>query len=400
LTDRIRILYVHHGKGIGGAPLSLLYLIRALDRERFSPVAAFIHESEATELFRSEGIETLVVGRIRDFSHTNVLWYPWWQWPKILHRLLHLPFAIERAKRFMEKHPSEIVHLNTSTLLAFGIAAKRLGRKVVWHVREPIHSGYIGLRRRLVRSVIDRNADIVIPISGYDASQLLPSDSIRVVYNFVDFGVFDRGIDGAEARDELGIGKKARMVLMLGGINRVKGTREFVDAALRVLEKKDDVVFCIAGAAPGLTPRNLLNGSAVYERAVRRMIPEGRRSSILFTGVRRDVPRLLAASDIVCFPSTVPHFARPIIEASAMGKPVIASDLGGPKELVEDGSTGILVPSGDCGALSEAMLDLLDHPEKAASMGARGHELARNKYDAVRNSAQVIAIYEQLMRHE
>jgi glycosyltransferase involved in cell wall biosynthesis len=393
----VRILFVHHGKGIGGAPLSLLYLIRGLDKSIYKPTVLCIHKSEASDMFEREGLETIVMSGLHDFSHTNVLWYPWWQLPKIVLRFLQLPLTFFRFGSFLRSHPFDLIHLNTSTLIAFGWAAHRQGVKVVWHVREPVARGYIGLRRAMVRSSINSCADAIIPICRHDASQLIASDRIKVVYNFVDFAVFDAKIDGSSVRAELGIDVSAPMILMLGGINPIKGTREFVIAALEVLKHYPDAVFVVAGGIPSKGFRNLLNGMMRYWRDIQELIPAALAANFLFAGVRKDIPKMIAACTIVCFPSTVPHFARPIIEASAMGKPVVASDLGGPKELVLEGETGLLVPARDPARLAGAMERLLAHPVAAQAMGTNGTAFARKHFDAVRNTNDVIRIYKNLM---
>jgi glycosyltransferase involved in cell wall biosynthesis len=396
----INILYVHHGKGIGGAPLSLLYLIRGLDKARFKPTVLCIHESEAAELFRQEGIETIVLKNVKDFSHTNVLWYPWWQLPKIIARLAHLPSAIARAEAFLATRRFDIVHLNSSPLIAFAIAAKRLGLKVVQHIREPLSAGYFGWRRNLVRRIIDRNSDLIIPICGYDSDQLIPSDKIHVVYNFIDFALFDAAISPRIVRDELKLPDTAKVVLFLGGANRIKGTSIFIEAAGRIAAKRESLHFLIAGEIPGRTFRNVLNGSWGYARKCRQLIPSALQDRIRFIGVRKDIPQLLAAADLLCFPSTTPHFARPVIEASAMGKPVIASDLGGPQELVLHKKTGLLVPASDTGALTEAMEMLLNAPKLADEYGRKGMEFAREMFDSQKNTRKIIQLYKELLGSE
>jgi glycosyltransferase involved in cell wall biosynthesis len=187
------------------------------------------------------------------------------------------------------------------------------------------------------------------------------------------------------------------MILMLGGINPIKGTREFVIAALEVLKHYPDAVFVVAGGIPSKGFRNLLNGMMRYWRDIQELIPAALAANFLFAGVRKDIPKMIAACTIVCFPSTVPHFARPIIEASAMGKPVVASDLGGPKELVLEGETGLLVPARDPARLAGAMERLLAHPVAAQAMGTNGTAFARKHFDAVRNTNDVIRIYKNLM---
>jgi glycosyltransferase involved in cell wall biosynthesis len=391
-----RILYVHHGKGIGGAPLSLLYLIRGLDRSRYQPVVLCIHESEAADLYRREGIETLVDEMLHDFSHTNVLWYPWWQLPKIGLRALQFPWTYFRARKLFRSRRFDAVHLNTSTLTALGLAAKAEGLRVIWHIREPLQRGYFGLRRAIIRRIIHRTADLVLPICRFDADQLLPSPLMHVVYNFIDFKQFDSTTDRKEPRRELGIPPECPVITLLGGVNPIKGTKEFVEAAVDVLDTHPDAVFLIAGAVPDDSLRNRINGMRVYRNVVFSMIPAARHHAIRFLGMRSDIPSLLAISTVLCFPSTVPHFARPVIEAGAMGVPVIASDLGGPKELVLPGETGFLVPAGDSVALATAMRRLIEDPELAERLGSNGMAFARDHFDAEKNTAVIVGLYDEL----
>ncbi|MDX9759999.1 MAG: glycosyltransferase family 4 protein [Bacteroidota bacterium] len=391
-----RILYVHHGSGIGGAPLSLLYLIRGLDRARYHPTVLCLHESEAAALFRRDGIETFVDASLHDFSHTNVLWYPWWQFPKLCLRAWQTLPTYVRARRLLRGGRFDAVHLNTSTLTAVGLAAKAAGVRVIWHVREPLQKGYFGIRRALIRRIIDRAADLVIPICRHDAEQLIPSPRIHVVYNFIDFSQFDATIDGGPLRAELGIAPTAPVVTMLGGINPIKGTLPFVTAAVEVLATVPEAVFLVAGPIPGDTFRNRVNGLRVYRESVFSHIPHDMKHAIRFLGIRGDIPALLAASDLLCFPSTVPHFARPVIEAGAMGRPVIASDLGGPRELVRHGETGLLVRPGDAPALAAAIRELLDDPARARALGRQGITHARTYFDAEKNTRTVTTLYDAL----
>ncbi|MFZ1730200.1 MAG: glycosyltransferase family 4 protein [Bacteroidota bacterium] len=394
-----RILYVHHGKGIGGAPLSLLYLIRGLDRSRYQPAVLCIHESEAAELFRREGIETIVDESLHDFSHTNVLWYTLWQLPKIVVRALQFPLTYVRARKLLRGGKYDAVHLNTSTLTAFGLAAKAEGLLVIWHIREPLQRGYYGLRRSIIRRIINRTADLVLPICRYDADQLIPSPRVHVVYNFIDFAQFDSSVEGGELRQELGIEAGRPVITLLGGVNPIKGTKEFVAAAVKVLSVHPEAVFLIAGSVPDDSLRNRINGLSVYRNAVFSSIPAAQQHTIRFLGVRSDIPGLLAITSVLCFPSIVPHFARPVIEASAMGIPVIASDLGGPKELVRNEETGLLVPAGDVAALASAMQRLIEDPELAMQLGRNGMNFAREHFDAKKNTAAVVNLYDELFEN-
>jgi glycosyltransferase involved in cell wall biosynthesis len=399
----IRILYIHHGKGIGGAPLSLLYLIKGLDKSRFHPAVLFLYESEAVDLFCREGIETYTVKGIDDFSHTNVLWYDVLKLPKLLWRLAKIPISIYRASRFLRNYKFDIVHLNTSTLSACAIASKRAGLKVVWHIREPLSRGYFGIRRHFIRRIIWKYSDKIIPICYYDAEQLTPTSKIQVVYNFVDFSKFNRTVSGKSFRDKFGIGGDLKLVGMLGGVNRIKGTKEFVQAAKHVMGRGRTVVFLVIGGYP--QPRTFLerlrvslNGEEKYfGQVIASVDREHLKKNVVFTGVQQNVPEVIAALDVVVFPSTVPHFARPIIEAGAMAKPVVASKLGGPEELVINGITGMLVEPRDPKSLAEAIIELIDDDEKRKRMGEEGYKRARILFDAETNVKQVMKIYDELV---
>jgi glycosyltransferase involved in cell wall biosynthesis len=118
---------------------------------------------------------------------------------------------------------------------------------------------------------------------------------------------------------------------------------------------------------------------------------------VRFAGVRRDVPEFIAALDVLVFPSTVPHFARPIIEAGAMARPVIGSNLDGVRELIVDGETGLLVPVNDPEALADAILKILNDPERGRAMGEAGYYQARAKFDAERNVLDILAVYDEVV---
>jgi glycosyltransferase involved in cell wall biosynthesis len=396
-----RVLYIHHGGGIGGAPLSLLYLLRQLDRSRYEPIVVTLKPGPIVDMYRAEGIDTRIVSSISDFSHTALEWYGGAELWRLPGKALRFWPSVVRTRQLVERIGPDIVHLNSSTLAAAAIGSAMAGVPVVWHIREPITKGYAGLRKGLLRRIIDRRATRVIAISHHDANQLIPSDRIRVIHNFVDFDQFDRGLDGRAIRDELGIPAGAPVVVMLGGVARPKGTLTFVRAMAHVREVVPDAIGLIVG--PGLPAggsrikalAKRILGADAYGRAVAREL-QGM-EDILLVGIRQDVPRILAASDVLAFPSSVPHFARPVIEAAAMAKPSVASDLGGPQELVVHGQTGLLVRPNDPEALAQALIRLLSDPPLAQRMGEAAYRYAREHFDAARNAAETIAIYEEVL---
>jgi glycosyltransferase involved in cell wall biosynthesis len=328
-------------------------------------------------------------------------------------KLLSIGPSIHATRRLVYQTKPDLVHLNSSALAPSAIGAAQAGAPVVWHIREPLARGYLGLRRAWIRQVIDRYAERVIAICQHDAAQLIPSDRVRVIYNSVDFHQFDRAMGGEAIRAEFGIPAGAPVVLMLGGVARPKGTLTLIRAAPLVRQAIPDTVTLIAGPplrTRGLSPLppgqlakevgKLVLGADAYNNQVWRAwqrLGEADRAAVLFTGMRRDVPALLAASDLLVFPASVPHFARPVIEAAAMGKPAVASDLGGPDELIVHGETGLLCPPGDPRALAGAISGLLADPDRAQAMGEAAYQRARRLFDADTNAAATAAVYDELL---
>ena len=381
----IPILYVHHERALGGAPLSLLYLLRKLDRAKYAPRVICLREGPAADLFRRDGIPVQVLAG-PDLSHTELVWFRWWQFPRLLWRILASISLFLRLRKAMNdsafhvpRSPFPLVHLNSSTLAVAALAAKSLGLPVVWHIREPLARGYLGFRRALLRLVVRRLADQVIAISRNDADQLGSMSSLRlsVIHNFVDFKQFDAGLQGDKIRVELGIPPDHSVVLFLGGGSPVKGTGVLLDAATKIFSRSQSIHFVIAGEGSSANPSD--------ERIHR-------------LGPRLDVPDLLAGSDLLVFPSIIPHFARPVIEAAAMAKPVVASDLGGVRELVVHGETGLLIPPGNPDALASAVIELLANPARRKKMGGRARALAREKFNADKNAVETFMVYERMAR--
>lgn len=401
-----RVLYFHHGGAIGGAPLSLAYLLEQIDRRCYQPIVVLLKPGPVEDRLRAANIEVHVARDIADFSHTDLEWYgsreTIWRLPD---RLLRYAPSIRAARRAIRRHRPDLVHLNSTTLAAAGRAACLEGVPVVWHVREPVSRGFLGLRRTWLTRRIDRDAARVIAISTYDAGRLRPSPRIRVIPNFVDRSRFDRRIDRLAARRGLGVPENAAVVTMLGGVSRAKGTLTLVDAMAIVSATRSNAICLIAGPPPGgaadVGMRALgrrVFGVDAYEAAVTSAAAGAVASGRLrFLGVQSDVPSLLAATDVLTFPATVPHFARPVIEAAAMAVPVVASALGPAPELVDDGVTGLLVPAENAPALALAIGRLLDDPTLARQMGEAGYVKACRDFDAAINARRTFDVYREIL---
>lgn len=400
---KIRVCYFLHSGSVGGAPLSLLYLLQQMDRLRYEPIVVFLYDSPMRQRFQELGVQTHIAQGMTYFSHTTgeaqSLRNPrgWLQ-------VVNFIPSIWKSYRLVKSLRPDIVHANSSTLSPQVIGAKLAGAKVVWHIREHVLNGFFGLRKGLLVWVARRYADALITIMEDEGERLGALHKTTLIYNFVDFSYFDRKL-----RVEVPVGGRQRpkTVVMLGGLDRIKGTLELAQACLLVQEQLSDVQFIVAGyggdGAPKgpLNPRrwlSLLLGQGRYVDHVLKLSKPLHPKGLELVGVVKDVPSLLAQADLLVFPSTEPHFARPIIEAGAMAMPVVASDLEGPRELVEQGVTGLLVTPRDPEALAQAIVSILSNSERARAMGEAGYQRAQHLFNAHTNAQATFALYERVLQ--
>jgi len=404
----IRVLYVHHGQGLGGAPLSLLYLLQSLDRTRYEPVVACLHDGEAANLFRRNGLEVQIWSKVSDFAHANGGWYPlhdprgMWAF---VNRLVRLLPSILRAKKAIMSINPDIIHLNASTLVTVALGARWAGVPCIWHVREFVHSGYLGLRRFWLRRAMNTLPDAVIYICEENRMAWQDQGLGEVIYNFIDFTRFDRNVYREQMRHKLGLESTDNVVLLLGGLSKAKGARELVLAMDLVRTQMPNARCVIAGYA-GVNENGLsrirrilkLFGLRGYADRVTKLIEDkGLSDCVLLPGWCQNVPELIAAADVVTVPWTTPHFARPVIEAGAMARSVVGFQVGGVEEVVQPGITGLIVPPGDVEAFADALSAILRDKALAHRLGEGGYKQALRLFDAETNARRTVAVYERIL---
>jgi glycosyltransferase involved in cell wall biosynthesis len=410
----VKILYLVHSSSLsGGAPLSLGYLIRKLDRKRYQPIVACVYNAlDVIAYFRSLEADTFYWPGISIFPHTTGGWYSLAN-PMNLVRFARTLVRLEPSARATEQlvkkvHP-DLVHLNSLVLAPSARGVKRTNVKLVWHIRESVHPGHLGLRRRWLEQQVMEFADEAIFISADDRHRLMRDCKGIVIPNFVDFSRFDRNLDGVSVRRELGFPPTVKVVVFFGGFSRLKGAPVLIQALEIVKKSAPDLHAVVASAVIpqsrsrvariGRTVLPLVGGTE--RQQFFNLIRQGQMDDYVhLLPFRSDPERLIAAADVVVFPSTQPHFGRPVIEAGAMAKPVVASRIGGVQELVCDEETGLLVRPGDVQALAKAITRLLTDSTYAHSLGERAYQQALQRYTAELNVKKITQIYDRLLDFE
>ena len=178
-------------------------------------------------------------------------------------------------------------------------------------------------------------------------------------------------------------------VTMVSRLLRDKGVREFVEAASLVRKVRDDIVFTLVGAPDEGNP------TSVPTEQVRSWAAEG---LVEWWGHREDVAEVLAGSHVAVLPTYYGEgVPKTLLEAAACGRPIVATDVPGCREVVHHGGNGLLVPARDARALADAITALADDPARRAAMGAEGRRRAETEFAAERIHAETLRVYERAL---
>jgi glycosyltransferase involved in cell wall biosynthesis len=186
-------------------------------------------------------------------------------------------------------------------------------------------------------------------------------------------------------RDDLGIGEKAPLVGLVGRLVPIKAPSLFLEAAQAVLETVPDAVFVLVGDGELRAPLE------------RQTNEQGLTDSVRFTGWRSDLAEVYGAMDLMVCCSLNEGTPVSVIEASAAGRPVVGTRVGGMPSVIQDGVTGLLVPPGDATVLAEAMTRILTNPDLARDMGRAGSAFSRERFGSERMVTQVRDLYRKLL---
>lgn len=401
----LRVLFVHHRSELGGAPTSLYYLIRELDRERFEP-HVFCPPGPAAELFASAGA-IVHRGPVASFTHIWASQYRGRRWLLFVREVARLTTHVPRLRHVLATNRFDLVHINDSPMIAAGWLARRRGIPVVWHLRSALPNGGKDRRSNIVRAIIRRYAFASIAINQ-DVADVFGIDS-DVVPNSVDLDRFAPGNE-VEAKRSFQLRDDRPIVSFFGFIYPSKGFREFIEMAHLLRERGYDGSFLVVGGAVrgreffrtaigrGLALADLTHD---YESEADRMVDElGLRGIVRFVPFTYDTSDLYRASDVVVAPSTGPELGRPVIEAAASGVPVVATGSRTGGGVVVPDETAVLVDESHEDSLAAAVGRLLDEPERRGAMGRAARAHAEATFDPATNARRVEQIYDRVVARE
>lgn len=369
-----KILYVHHAGNFGGAPKSLSYILSGLDRNIYLPTILNISDGPINEYFKKNlNCDIIVDTSIRPFHGSNVVEN---SLKLTIRNYLFLIPSVIKAFGHLRKINPTIIHLNSTCLFVFAIAAKLLKIKVICHIREPVRVGVLGYPLRLFNKMF---VDHFIGISNYDLRSLGPicSTPSEVIYNFVDrFEKKNENIDEEtnHLRNYFGIKKDDVVFLYLARFAESNGWKVLIDYSKELLRSNYNVHVILVGGS-----QTILNFSEKIHLVEFCTSPE----------------TYFKLADVFVCPFTLPHFARGIIEASAFSLPVLGNNVGGVDELILHGETGYLYNSKR--EFLNYSTSLIQNKLLRINLGENAYKFAKEKFDIKINLERTYDIYEKVM---
>lgn len=367
------VVHIISGLWVGGAEKALVKLLHHWNTDVFRHAVIAFAEGELKQDFLKLGIDPIILKQKR--------WYDL----KFLSRLLMIIKGLK----------PDIVHCrNTPHVVIYGgIAAKIIGLPFVVSIHG--HPDFLDGNSFVKKLwyMVQKWSDKIITVSNSIKDVLIREgrvrpDKITVIHNGI--GSIDIQCDPPimkqKIRQELGIDNSDQIIGCVGTLRSVKGHKYLIQAMPLILEKFPHSYLVLVGNGP---LRDELEELA--EKI-------GVKKKIIFLGYRTDILELMHVFDVFVLPSLSEGLSNVLLEAMITSKPVIATNVGGNPEVIEDGKTGLLVPPKDPQKIAEAVLSLLSDEDKRIRMGEAGLRRVKEKFSISKTVQEYKKVYHEVLR--
>ncbi|MCS6858738.1 MAG: glycosyltransferase family 4 protein [Abditibacteriales bacterium] len=327
---------------------------------------------------RAAGHRVLVVTKRdtplrRELDGRDVELYPW-----VTHGKLD-PLTLWKLCRLIRREKVDVIntHLTTASFLG-SLAGRLMGVPVVARVPATEHKTFFQLAHYLIA--------VSEGVKQHLVAQGVRAEKIHVLYNGIDLDRYAHPLPSAEAKARLGLPANARTVGIVASLTERKGHRFLLHALKRIEPQVGEV-------------HALFAGEGDQEDALRRLAASlGLSERVHFLGFRQDVVEVVSACDAFVLPSLKEGLSNAVMEAMALRRPVIVTNIAGMPELVRDGETGLLVPPADVGALADALRRVLSDAAFAERLARNGRRFLEQHFDQQARLAEVEQFFQQVVK--
>ena len=373
MKQRLKVLHICDSLSVGGAERLILGMVEQMDRSRFE-----IHVC-SLKVIRNDYLRP-------DFERMGVPLY------SVNAKRFYSLRTFQNIARYVREHDIDIVHTQLTSADIIGrVVGAMTGRPVISTLQnDPQDYNRERLDRRwLERLTMHLCKPRLVAVSHRIREMFIkewrvPADALAVIYNAVSMEQYLHIPAGAPA-DEAGTGVT---ITTIGRLTTQKAQHHLLEAARIVLDQRPDTRFLIVGQG------------RLEESLKAQAYTLGISDRVTFTGPRRDIPDILAQSDIFVLSSLWEGLPLTAIEAMASARAVVLTDVGGNRELVETGANGLIVPPSDVPALAEALLALVNDPQRRVAFGKAARERVRVDFSIETVTRQYEALYEGVAQQQ
>ncbi len=391
--QKYNILFLMNGaKPPRGGEFLTLYLITHLRRDLFHPILVYAHDNIIVQEIKKTGIEAIQIplsNKItniypREIKLYNPFFICTFFWQLLKSR------GIFNLNKIIKNNGIHLMYCadNLSKLIG-GISGKMGKVKIVAHCHDDFKEDVLGKTMRIFYLMfLDRILTVSEKVRKFFTLRGRISQKAITIYNGINAHIFDpeKVDDGMRVR--LGLKKDSFVIGSISVLEKDKGQKYLFEAISKLKsEGITNIVCVICGTGPEeLNLKEFTKAKGVIDE-------------VLFLGFHNDIPRILKILDIIVITSlTIESFSMIAAEAMAMKVPVIATNVGGLPEVVDDGKTGILIPPGDVDALSKAIKYLLENPEVKLGMGENARSRVLERFTIEENVRKTEQVFLEMLR--
>ncbi len=387
-----RILFIDEDQERNGSTVSMEYLVRGFAQAGFEvAVLSWKQEEWAKTLLKKSA--RLIDGRWGPLTNPTMCVHfsytapplSWTGVRNIVKDCIKFVLGYFRVRTVIRQVRPDVVYLNEYSVVQAALAARTSGVPVAMHVRSRMLVEKFWLRRKVLSGMVLRWTDALFAITTIEAEQFRarPEEAgkVFVVGEFIPQSR-ESAVEGAALRGLFGLPADRKIVGMMGAIQEIKGTRDFLQAGKQALARYPGALFALVGATrPFGDP-----GQRAYHDSSMEVIRELERDDRLrLLGEITNPLDFVATVDILVAPTRATHFSRPVVEAWASGKPVVAYRIPHMERLIDHETDGLLVESGNVDGLAAAIVRLLEDPDLCRNLGEAGRRKAAEGFDAQKN---------------
>jgi glycosyltransferase involved in cell wall biosynthesis len=383
---RKKILFLGHSAFQGGGELCLDTLLKNLDLAKYDVTVFFPWDGPMVESARAAGARV----EIRPLNWWMCWGFSPWYFKNLL--LTTLPNIVGLA-RYLRRQHIDLVYTNSGVLFEGAVAAYFAGVPHVWHVHEVLRPGNVShavLPLWLIKKLFRRLSGRILFESNASRNVFVGSKAdakSAVVYNCVRIPDRAATLGQDEARRLFGLRDEDQVVSFVGRFSERKNPLLLVRAAARIADRSR-LRFLFAGEGP-LRDQLLSTIDSLGLSECCRVLP-----------FQNDVTGILSATDVLVLPSRQESFGLVLIEAAALGKPVLATRTEGPCEIVVDGVTGFLVADDDAEEMARKIVEMFGPGVDRRQMGQAAARRARELFSAAEHARKVEEVLDGLLAKE